>query len=107
MTTKDDNRDETPDNDQEILKNYLDAEGRVTRWPARKNKADQELVLRYLATHFVFGEIYTEPEVNDLLKQHHTFEDWALLRRELFERGYINRNKDGSEYWVTPKTKLY
>ena len=35
-----------------------------------------------------------------LLLQHHTFGDPALLRRELFERGLVDRVKDGSAYWL-------
>ena len=51
--------------------------------------------------------MYTEKEVNAILNRCHTFEDWALLRRELFERGYLNRERDGSTYWRTPKTTLF
>lgn len=89
------------------LAGYLDDEGRVTRWPTRKNKSDQDLVLAYLATFFEPDKSYNEREVNELLKQQHTFEDWAMLRRELFSRGHVNREKDGSAYWVTPQTKHY
>lgn len=67
----------------------------------------QRLVLDYLASRFECGRVYTESEVNVLLRQWHTFDDWALLRRELFEQGYLNREKDGSRYWLTPDTRLY
>lgn len=88
------------------LADYLDDEGRVTRWPTRRNKAaGQTLILEYLATKFEAGRTYTEKEVNAILNQFHTFEDWALLRRELFENGYLNREKDGSTYWATPNTR--
>jgi hypothetical protein len=87
---------------------FLDAEGRVTRWPVRRYRAaGQKLILEYLATKFDVGRVYTEKEVNAILKQYHTFEDWALLRRELFEQGYLNREKDGSQYWATPNTRLF
>ncbi|MEO0561039.1 MAG: DUF2087 domain-containing protein [Chloroflexota bacterium] len=79
---------------------YLDDAARVTRWPARsRHKADQDIILQYLTTKFALNQRYTEREVNDLLKQWHTFADWALLRRELYSRGYLNRHKDGSAYW--------
>ncbi|GAB4529229.1 MAG: DUF2087 domain-containing protein [Anaerolineae bacterium] len=94
-------------NQAQPIDKYLDGEGRVTRWPLRKNKQDQDIVLAYLATKFEPGRVYTEIEVNEVLKQYHTFNDWAVLRRELFERGMLNRSKDGAEYWVTPKTKIY
>lgn len=95
--------DETADR----LHTYLDAAGRVTRWPTRKNKADIPLILAYLADKFEVGRLYTEREINAVLQQFHTFEDWALLRRELFERGYLNREKNGATYWRTPETKMY
>lgn len=91
----------------ERLKAYLDQSGRVTRWPARRYKKDKLLILDYLASKFAPERTYTEREVNAVLNQFHTFEDWALLRRELYEHGYLNREKDGSAYWVTPKTTLY
>lgn len=92
---------------EETLERYLDEEGRVTRWPGRKHKQDQEVILDYLASKFTPGKRYHERDVNAILSQFHTFEDWAMLRRELFERGYFNRTKDGAVYWPTPQTKLY
>ncbi|MCU0496063.1 MAG: DUF2087 domain-containing protein [Anaerolineae bacterium] len=90
------------------IEDFLDLEGRVTRWPAGKGKmAEQELILAYLSEKFTLGVIYTEREVNQILKSHHTFEDWAILRRELFERGYLNRDKDGSRYWRTPNVTFF
>jgi hypothetical protein len=89
------------------IENYLDAEGRVTRWAGRKHFADQPLILSYLADKFEVGREYTEREINATLKQWHTFEDWALLRRELFEQGYFNRVTNGTRYWRTPSVKLY
>ncbi len=84
------------------LKNYLDEEGRLKEWPSKRNKGKfQLLALEYLATKFEPGLTYTEKEVNLLLKQHHTFGDHAMLRRELFEKGLINRERDGSAYWCS------
>mgnify|MGYP005844016439 CR=1 FL=1 len=91
----------------DLLPTYLDTEGRVTCWPSRQRRAAQRAVLDYLAARFEPGREYTEREVNDLLRSRHTFDDWALLRRELFEQGYLNRARDGSVYWRTPQTKLY
>jgi hypothetical protein len=58
-------------------------------------------VLEYLIEKFDDGVHYTEIEVNQVLKQWHTFDDWALLRRELFDRGYFERDLDGTRYWRT------
>ncbi|MEC4815393.1 MAG: DUF2087 domain-containing protein [Scytonema sp. PMC 1069.18] len=85
----------------EELKSYLDEQGRIKEWSSKRNKGKfQILVLEYLASKFEMDVIYTEKEVNQLLNQHHTFGDAALLRRELFERGLIDRKRDGSAYWL-------
>lgn len=78
---------------------FLDNEGRLKQWPTKHK--DQLLVLAYLATKFKYGVSYTEAEVNEVLKHLHTFGDWPLLRRELFDRGFLDRNSDGSNYRLT------
>ncbi|HSH56193.1 MAG TPA: DUF2087 domain-containing protein [Candidatus Limnocylindrales bacterium] len=78
------------------VERFLSDDGKVKAWPSKHT--DKELVVEYLATKFDFGTVYHEREVNELLKQWHTFSDWPLLRRELFERGYMSRNRSGTEY---------
>lgn len=90
--------------DQPDLKNHLDAEGRLTGWPSKR--ALQTVALDYLAAKFEPERVYAEKEINALLNSWHTFGDPALLRRELYERGLLNRAKDGAEYWRTPHTKF-
>jgi hypothetical protein len=86
------------------LKPYLDQQERVIRWPSKRNRARvQTLVLWYLASKFTEGVTYSEKEVNALLNRHHTFGDPALLRRELFEHGLIQRQRNGSAYWLPPQ----
>lgn len=75
---------------------FLDAQGRLASWPAKVT--DKLSVLEYLSTKFAYEKAYSEQEVNQLLKEWHTFHDWPLLRRELFENGFIKRNRDGSNY---------
>lgn len=79
---------------------YLDESGRVVGWPSKRNRRGaQRLVLAYLASKFEHGRDYREREVNEILRAWHTFDDHALLRRELFEAGLLLREKDGSRYW--------
>ena len=87
----------------DILTTYLDGEGRVMRWPKR---VDLPVVLAYVAEKFEVGKSYTEKEVNTILNQWHTFYDAAVLRREMFESGLMNREKNGASYWRTPETRL-
>jgi 4a-hydroxytetrahydrobiopterin dehydratase len=82
------------------LKNYFDAEGRLREWPsARNRKALQLRALEYLTSHFDIDRLYTEREVNEILNRHHTFNDPALLRRELISERYLDRVPNGTKYW--------
>ena len=61
------------------------------------------MVINWLSNKFN-GEIkYSEKEVNEILGRHHSFNDSALLRRELISRKFLSRKDDGSEYWKTNK----
>ena len=83
------------------LANFLDADGRLTVYPAKyKYKI---LAQFYLASKFQPGRRYTEKEVNELLKAWHTFGDWAMLRRDLYDNFFINRESDCSAYWLEEK----
>lgn len=79
------------------LSNYIDQEGKVKIWPSkRKHKL---LVLDYLSSKFDLGAYYSEKEINEILNKYHLFGDHAILRRELFNAGYIDRTNDCSKYW--------
>ncbi|GIV96581.1 MAG: hypothetical protein KatS3mg057_1238 [Herpetosiphonaceae bacterium] len=84
------------------LRRFLDNHERVKVWPARKT--DQQLVLRYLASKFQPGVGYSEKEVNAILNRYHTFEDYALLRRSLYDYGFLERERNGSRYWLAAAT---
>lgn len=90
--------------DTSEIKNHLDNEGRLTRWPSKRSL--QLVALDYLAEKLEPRRVYSEKEINALLNSWHTFGDPALLRRELYERGLLNRAPNGSEYWRTPNTKF-
>lgn len=81
------------------LRNFVDAEGRLKQWPTRQKL--QLLAIPALAGAIPAGQRLTEREVNDLLNQHHTFKDPAILRRLLCDLGYLGRERDGSAYWRT------
>lgn len=83
------------------IERFLDEEGRVKLWPARR--AAKLGVLGYLAEKFEFGRDYTEHEVNAILAGWHTFEDLFLLRRELIDSAWLLRTANGSRYWKNPE----
>ena len=74
---------------------------KIIRWP--KKPSVKKIVINLLSNKFN-GEIkYSEKEVNEILDRHHSFNDSALLRRELISRKFLSRKDDGSEYWKTNK----
>ncbi len=80
----------------------LSDDGKVKRWP--KREAEKQFVLYYLQSRFIRGRDYSEAEVNEVLRAWHTFDDHALLRREMFERHLLGREKDGSRYWIEQRS---
>jgi hypothetical protein len=79
-----------------MIERFLNKHRQVSVWPAKD--VGRIIVLNYLIEKFVPNTNYSETQVNQILKQWHTFEDWALLRRELFDRGYFEREPDGTRY---------
>jgi hypothetical protein len=78
----------------------FDRAGRLLRWP---NKfAVQRLAIWVLWTCFDARRVYTEREVNDVLKAWHLFGDHATLRRELVEMKLLTRKRDCSAYRKLP-----
>ena len=81
--------------DRKVLKDYLREDGRIEQLPTNRRKLD--VILRYIAEHFDFGKIYTEKQVNEVIGALN--EDISGLRRDLISVGYLERKRDGSEYW--------
>ena len=84
------------------LGRFLDDEGRVKAWPAKRK--NQKLVLAHLASAFAVGRDYSEREVNGILQGAHTYGDWVSLRRALVDDRLLDREADGSRYWRRPPT---
>ncbi|ERI93750.1 hypothetical protein HMPREF1982_01513 [Clostridiales bacterium oral taxon 876 str. F0540] len=83
------------------LRNYLDDEGRLKLYPSKKKY--KILSLMFFASKFEKGVSYTEKEVNEILDKAHTFNDRCLIRRELFNKGFLGRLDDCSKYWLEEK----
>lgn len=82
--------------DMKIVKPFLDSDGRIKQYPTKQPK--KLLVLRYLWERFEDGRVYTEPEINAIINEWHTFGDHCLLRRELYDNWFLDREKDGTDY---------
>lgn len=88
---------DTRANQEPELRRFLDAESRVIAWPSRR--ADQQLVLRYLANKFEYDRQYSEKEVNGLLRRWNLNRDPATLRRDMFDSHLLDRDRNGARYW--------
>ena len=82
--------------DHKVIKNYTNPDGTLKTIPTQLKKLDA--ILRYVLKAFQPGARYTEKQVNEILQ--HYNEDYAQLRRELVEQGYMRRQGGGGEYWL-------
>jgi hypothetical protein len=80
---------------RKVLKAYLNADGTIKQIPQQPAKL--QVILDYLLQAFTPGVIYTEKEVNMILRRFHL--DTAGLRRDLIDHSMLQRKSDGSEYW--------
>ena len=78
----------------------FDAHGRLVRWPHKFSV--QRLAMWILWTQFDARRVYTEREVNEIIKRWHTWGDHVTLRRELINHRLLTRKSDGSEYRKLP-----
>ena len=79
------------------IERFLDDEGRIKVWPSKKDmKID---VLKYLSCKFEYDRFYSEKEVNAIIDENHTFNDYFLLRRGMVDYKFLDRTKDGCKYW--------
>ena len=79
------------------MKQKLIKEDKIIRWP--KKAIEKEFILEYISKKFIPNRKYSEKEINQIIIENILFEDYVLIRRELIERGYLNRTKDCKEYW--------
>ncbi len=75
---------------------HFDAAGRLERWPLKLSV--QRLAMWVLWTRFDARRVYTEREVNQILKGWHLYGDHVTLRRELINHQLMTRKSDCSEY---------
>jgi hypothetical protein len=74
----------------------FDREGRLIRWPTKFSV--QRLAMWLLWTRFEGRRVYSEREVNAVLKAANGFGDHVTLRRELVNHRLLARKSDCSEY---------
>jgi DNA-binding transcriptional ArsR family regulator len=83
--------------DQQVLREHTQ-DGVLVRLPVRQQKK-LEVILRWLATRFEPEKLYTEAQVNAVLKAVYA-EDHVSLRRDLVDFGYLRRDRAGGKYML-------
>lgn len=71
-------------------------DGKLDAFPSREKR--KLIVLQNIARHFQSNKIYSEKNVNDILKA--IYSDHVTIRRYLIEYGFMDRSKDCTAYWV-------
>lgn len=80
----------------ERMARHFDAEGRLIRWPGKTSH--QQLCLWALWARLPADTELSEPQVNAIIQAGHLFGDHAILRRELFNTGLVDRTQDCKVY---------
>ena len=78
----------------------FDSRGRLLRWPTKYSV--QTLAMWLLWTLFDGRRVYTEKEVNEVLKAANAFGDHVTLRRELINHRLMSRKSDCTDYRKLP-----
>lgn len=97
-TMVDDRYNMTEAENEKILEKYFihGLNGPIKSFDMKeKNKL---VILRQIVKRFEKSRIYSEKEVNEILKN--AYEDFVTLRRYLIEYGFMDRKPDGSQYWL-------
>ena len=89
----------------DILRKNLFKDGRILRWP--KKTEEKEAVLGFIASQIPPEGKLPEKEINKIIMRNILFDDFALIRRELIERGYLARTRDCREYWRTGEENVH
>ena len=97
-TMVDDRYSVTTDEQTKILEKYFTKglNGPIVKFPPKEKQ--RIVILRAIVERFDAAAIYTESEMNLILKE--IYEDFVVLRRYLIEYGFFDRKADGSAYWV-------
>jgi hypothetical protein len=86
---------------KKVLVTFLNADGTIRQVPnSRTQPAKFRIILEYIWAAFEPGSVYTEKEVNSILRRFS--EDVSGLRRDLIDAKMMSRESNGSKYWRSP-----
>lgn len=83
---------------KQVLSTYFKQgiEGPLDIFPSMEKR--KVIVLQNIISRFERNKIYTEKEVNEILKS--IYSDYVTIRRYLIEYGFMHRSKDCTTYWL-------
>lgn len=88
----------TEEENDKVLKQYFPEElgGGLKEFPKKEKR--KIIILKHIIKRFDVDKKYTEKEVNSILEE--IYSDYVTIRRYLIEYGFMDRERDGSQYWV-------
>ncbi len=81
---------------KKILEKFVLEDGSLVKFP--KKEKEKIVILMYLANHLNYGVKYKESQINKFIKEFH--DDFVTVRRYLIAYGFLERTRDGKEYWL-------
>lgn len=88
----------TEDEKQHIIKTFFSTTNPLVLKSFSSKEKKKVVILGKIAEQFEYGEKYSEQEVNDILRP--IYEDYMTIRRYLIMYGFMERTKDGRQYWL-------
>lgn len=98
-TMIDDRYNITEEERQKVIEKYFPdgTEGRLTTFYVKEKH--KIIILGQIIRHFEGVRRYREKEVDEILKAVYP-DDYVLIRRYLIQYGFLDRERDGSYYWI-------
>ncbi len=87
--------------DMKRFKNVISENRTIKQWPSKSLL--KQMALIYIWSKLDQDRTYTSKEISEAIDSMIEFGDFALIRRELFDRGYLDRTADGREYRAKQK----
>jgi len=83
---------------EDILKRYFGPDNKllIKGFPAKEKR--KIIIMQKIMADFKAERKYSEKEVNALLKQY--YDDYVSVRRAMIQYGFLDRNENGTMYWV-------
>lgn len=88
----------TEEENNKVLNQYFpeDLGGRLKEFPKKEKR--KIIILKHILNKFDVNKKYTEKEINGILEE--IYSDYVTIRRYLIEYGFMDRLRDGSQYWI-------